>query len=131
MSIEQINTLVNLVVQVLVLLGIIGLPAAYAYIVPRLPHNMQLLVRRLAVDAVASVQQKSADLAGPDKRVQATQEIQDALAGLGIKGVPSSLIGTALESAVYAMKQDMQLAQPAQPSPAQPQEPVPPTPPAS
>lgn len=128
MTIEQTNQLINLVVQIVILAGVIGLPAAYAYIVPRLPHNVQLLVRRLAADAVASVQQTDGDLQGTQKRAAATQQILDALIGLGFKNVSPALISTALESAVYGLKQDMQLAQPA---PVQQPEPVPATPPAA
>lgn len=102
MTSEQISTLINLVAPLLIFLASWLAHRVYASLQP----SHQQAVKSVADMVIPAIEQQYGDIGTNDqKRAQAVSAITEILNGLGVKGVNPVLIDTAIEAAVYAMKQ--------------------------
>jgi len=86
-----------------ILFALIAVVAKYFW--TRLPENQHQLITSIANTAVTAVEQIYSGSPGSDKRMAAKNIIVDMLAAMHIKIAPA-LIDAAIESAVYALKQN-------------------------
>jgi LL-H family phage holin len=116
MNTDQLFTLITLLMPLVVFLAGI----ASHFIFARLSPNQQQAVQELAHMVVPAVEQSCSLLNGEGKRQEATRLISELLQATGVKNVPTALISTAIEAAVYGMNQSVMNAQTAKMPAVQP-----------
>ena len=100
MPTELITTIVQLAVTALIGLAVWEAKRVFA----GLPADKRAALQGMAGTAVKAVEQQSADMGNPAKKVLAMNLVRDGLAAIGIKGIPDTIISAAIEAEVYATK---------------------------